>query len=304
MRVLVTGAGGFVCRSIVAELQRDGHTIVALDRHFDPELRSRWAGRVTLVEGDLDAETLAALDYDAYVHGAALTASPQESGMSPVANLRANTDPLFAMVDAAGPDRRGILISSDAAFRHTSGPVDDAAQPLPLGTYAIAKRTTEFLAETLRENHSYDLTVIRLGSVYGVEERGRSSRPRVSRVGQWVNVALTDGALTVSDPDARHDWTFASDIGRAVCALLHVKPWPSALYNMASGEVLSNREVAAAIQTALPQIEVVCDDTPEPPHPRLGYLVSERLRDEIGFADWTPFVDGVRQIVQAVQVEG
>jgi nucleoside-diphosphate-sugar epimerase len=275
-----------------------------LDRQFDTELRSRWAGQVTLVEGDVNAEVLAPLDYDAYVHGAALTASPQESGMSPVANLRANTDPLFAVVDAAGPDRRGILISSDAAFRHTSGPVDETAQPFPLGTYAIAKRTTEFLAETLRENHGYDLTVIRLGSVYGVEERGRASRPRVSRVGQWVNAALADGTLTVHDPDARHDWTLASDIGRAVCALLNVSPWPSAVYNVASGEVLSNREVAEAIQAALPNTQMTYDDTPEPPHPRLGYLVSQRLRDEIGFADWTPFADGVRQIVRAVQVEG
>jgi len=304
MRVLVTGAGGFVCRSIVAELLNTGHDVLALDRHFDAELRARWEGRVTFVEGDVTEKTLAALDYDAYVHGAALTASPQESGMSPVTNLRANLDPLLAMVAAAGAARRGILISSDAAFRSTSGPVDDDAQPLPLGTYAVAKRTTEFLAETLRENHAYDITVIRLGNIYGLEERGRVTRPRVSRVGKWVNEALNDGALTVQDPDARHDWTLASDVGRAVCSLLDVSPWPSALYNFASGEVLSNREAVEAIRAVLPNTEITYDATPEPPHPRKGYLVCERLRDDIGFTDWTPFADGVREIIQAVQVEG
>src|SRR2546429_6587518 len=78
MKALVTGASGFICGSLVAELLRAGHEVVGVDnfskygpvrRTFDSDPRYR------LVEGDAkDAELLTALavDCDHVVAGAAM----------------------------------------------------------------------------------------------------------------------------------------------------------------------------------------------------------------------------------------
>ncbi|MEO1442089.1 MAG: hypothetical protein AAFV33_16950, partial [Chloroflexota bacterium] len=165
-----------------------------------------------------------------------------------------------------------------------------------------AKRTIESMVDTLRTLHGYDVTVIRFGSVYGPEEKVRETRPRLSRVGQYINEALTMGTITADAPDETHGWTFAPDIGRAAHALLH-ETWNHPLYNMASGDVMTNLEVAQIVQQLIPGTEIVVSDDQLPPHPRQGYLVSERLRDDIGFSSWTPFADGVAQIVHAAQTE-
>ncbi|MEM6284213.1 MAG: NAD(P)-dependent oxidoreductase [Chloroflexota bacterium] len=303
MRLLVTGAGGFVCRSIIAELVfHPAYEIIALDRAFDAELVQRWAGKVEMITGNVDAETLSDIEFDAYIHGAALTASAQESGMTPIANLRANLDPVLAIIEAAGPDKRGILISSDAAFRETRGPIDDSVVPVPLGLYATAKRTIESLVDTLRTLHGYNLTVIRFGNVFGPEEKVRDTRPRISRVGRYISEALTTGTIMVDAPDETHGWTFAPDIGRAVHTMLH-ETWNHPLYNVASGEVMTNIEAAEVVKQVVPGTQITAVNEPSPPHPRQGHLVSDCLCDDIGFDTWTPFAEGVAQIIRASQTE-
>lgn len=300
MRVLVTGAGGFVGRSITAELLAAGLPVVALDRAFDAELLARWQGHAALVTGDVRAETLAALDYDAVIHAAALTASPDESGMHPIANLRANLDPALAVLEAAGPERRVLMVSSDAIFRQSAGALPDATPPTPLGLYAVAKTMLEHLADTLRTVHGYNVTVMRLGSIYGPEERTRSTRPRVSKVGQMLDAALTTGHITVTAPQHTEDWTFAPDVGRAAMALLRAGTWDYPLYNAAAGEVLTNQQAAEVIAQAVPGATLTVDGAPQPPQVRTGYLQSERLA-ALGFDNWTPFSDGIAAIVHLTQ---
>jgi len=54
--VLVTGAGGFVCRSIVQALLETGSDVIAVDRSFDDSLRQEWeswGSRLNLIESDV-----------------------------------------------------------------------------------------------------------------------------------------------------------------------------------------------------------------------------------------------------------
>ncbi|MEO0561660.1 MAG: NAD(P)-dependent oxidoreductase, partial [Chloroflexota bacterium] len=107
MRVLVTGAGGFVGRSIIRALLKHGYDVVALDLAFDVDLVAEWDGQVTVITGPVSIEALGSLAYDSFVHAAALTASPAESKMAPIENLRANVDPLLDLLSHVGPAQRG-----------------------------------------------------------------------------------------------------------------------------------------------------------------------------------------------------
>jgi UDP-glucose 4-epimerase len=301
-RVLVTGAGGFVGSHIVAALLEAGHTVIATDRHFAPPLRqhwlSRWAARLTLFENDvLD---LPPQEVDAIVHAAAITAGPEESGLTPEGHFRANVEPALRLLEWAG-GRRVIFLSSSAVFRATApGPVTETMTPAPLGLYAVSKLAVEYLLETLREQYGRDVVTARLSNIYGPGETARPTRPRLSLVTRLVMEALREGRLTVWRDDPPRDWTYAPDVGRALVRLLDAPALRHSLYHVAAEQTLTPLQIAEAIRRWLPQATLDVRDGVSPEGQgltRRGTLSSARLRDELGEIRWTPFEEGIEAVI-------
>jgi UDP-glucose 4-epimerase len=301
VKVLVTGAGGCVCRHIVNAVEEGGHHVVALDRHFDPDLRATWRGEVELLEGDVTA--LPDEPVDVLIHGAAVTGSPEALNQTAMHNFRATLDPaLSAMSWAADHAKRAMFISSSAVYDRTDpGPVDETMPAVPRGLYAVAKHSIERLVETYAAEYGYRWTTIRLSNVFGPGEMPRPTRPRLSLIGHLIRQALTDGRITVSTEEPARDWTFAPDIGRVVNALLGVREWSHTLYHVASEQRATPGEIALLLETVIPELVCVFIQAPLPDRPRLtrlGYLANARLRKETGFSAWTAFEDALRQTVE------
>ena len=148
---------------------------------------------------------------------------PGSRGETPEANLRANIEPLLSVLEYVGQQaiNRAIFLSSDAVFRFTPATLIHESRPQqPHGVYGIAKTLLEQTVSTMRQEYGRDVVCARLGAIYGPFEFPRSSRPKLSRVGQMLQESLTRGQITVQRPDERREWTFAPDIGRALIALL------------------------------------------------------------------------------------
>jgi UDP-glucose 4-epimerase len=307
-RILVTGAGGFVCSNIIPVLLDYGYYIIALDRAFDAALRDEWLARWKKQVELIEAETTAVQDIkaDAILHGAAVTAGPDEAGQSPEDNFRANLEPLLVALDWARQQKaqRAIFVSSSAVFRVSNGEITEDTPTLPLGLYAVAKQTTESLTNTLYQEQGGDVLTVRLSSIYGIGEQSRPSRPNTSQVSGLVHEALETGQLTIHRESLARDWTFAPDLGHALHQLLQLNKPRHALYNLASGERLASLAIGQAIQAVLPQVKLNILEQPDPKmasSTRRGWLSSQRLRQETGFASWTPFEQGIRQVIEAQQ---
>lgn len=291
---LVTGAGGFVCRHIVEALLVRGWHVLALDRAFDSALRAQWAGRVVMIEGD--AAQPPSLPVEVLVHGAALTATPEEAGLTPEAYLREHLNTALDLLAWADAERvrRVLLVSSDAVFRETpAGLLDEDAPVQPVGLYAIAKAALEHLAHTLRAEYGRDIAAIRLGSIYGYGELARPSRPHISRVGRMIQQALHEGQVTIDMNMPVRSWTYAPDIGAAACALLEAPVLRHALYNVASEETLLPGMIAQVFRAELPGIRIIEEWGAPSLDKRRHTLSSRRLREDVGFAAWTPFAQGI-----------
>jgi UDP-glucose 4-epimerase len=170
MKVLVTGAGGFLGRYVVKRLLQRGHGVRALIRPASPA--PDWTGEVEIVRADLrvHVDLAAALaGIDAVIHLAAATSGSEEVQF---ASTVAATERFLAAM-AKSPVRRLILVSSLVVYdwSRARGRLDEETPLLkdvyPMGAYTIAKAWQERVVARAANAHGFDLTIMRPGFIWG-----------------------------------------------------------------------------------------------------------------------------------------
>ncbi len=308
---IVTGANGFVGCNIVGALLAADYDVAAVDLAFNNPAYKRFTGD-NLRCITANCEQLPPLSADALIHAAAVTATPAARGESPEDNLRANIEPLLAVseyVERQGI-RRSIFISSTAVFRQAPAKErGEGSPPQPLDTYSLAKAMVEYTVATLRQGYGRDVLAARLSAIYGPHEYARSTRPRLSAVATMLRQARTQGTITVQRPDNTRRWTYAPDIGRALIALLEADSLRHSLYQLESGESLSNLDLARQLASVCGDVALrVQENENEAPAQAVKSADGSkpgRLEQDTGFKDWAPMSEGtLRATLESLRLGG
>ncbi len=307
--MLITGAGGFVGSHLALGLSRLGFGVVVSDQGFDSEALGRLGGleRLTCDVRELSRH-LAALDYaggysgdysvDYVVHAAAVTADPDDLGVSASAYLETAAQVTSAALELARTRRakRFIFVSSAGVFSgaHTP-PLDETAQPDATEPYAAAKRTGERAAHAHRASGDLDAVSVRLGNLYGLHERPRATRPRVGLLARLVREAET-GRITILHPDALREWTLVDDLAPAFARLLTHEAPPDVTH-LCAPSVVTDWALAEMLRRSLPgtQLERPPDPVVLPVRPPL----ESRFTEPLGLTHWTPLEEGLARLLRA-----
>ena len=275
MKVLVTGAAGFISGYLVADLLHAGHEVVGVDnyskygplkRSFDDDPRYR------LVQGDAkDAPLLTELasDCDQLVAGAAMIGGISYFHEFAYDLLAENERICAATFDAAiNAHRRGRLqkitvISSSMVFESaTTFPTQEGAQvtsPPPKSTYGFQKLATEFFAHGAHEQYGLPFTIVRPFNCVGVGER-RALRDHQVMSGN-VKLAmshvvpdLVQKVLKGQDPlhilgdgsQVRH-YTYGGDLARGIRVAMESEKALNDDFNLSTAQSTTVRGLAEAI---------------------------------------------------------
>jgi len=161
VRVLVTGASGFVGGFTVAELLRRGHEVLALVRRPGSEPPGTRAVRGDLLDAGSLACTLADAAPECVVHLAAEIGSQRDGARLERVNVEGMGNFVEACRTSGGPK---VVFCSTVVTGDAGGRLLDEATPLPVQTpYGASKQR----GEAMLGESGLDVAIIRPGHIYG-----------------------------------------------------------------------------------------------------------------------------------------
>jgi UDP-glucose 4-epimerase len=196
MRVLVTGAAGFICGHLIPELLAAGHEVIGVDdlsRHARaPRPHDQHPG-YRFVAGDVrDTDLLRDLvmDVDQVVAAAGLVARSTSLHALAYDLLAENDRIMTSTFDAAidgyldGHLERVVVLSSTMVYESAAVfPTPEGAQrtsPPPVSTYGFQKLASEYLALGAWEQYRLPYTILRPSSPVGPGEPGALAAARAA----------------------------------------------------------------------------------------------------------------------------
>jgi dihydroflavonol-4-reductase len=244
MKVLVTGATGFIGSRLVGELTADGNEVTCLVRKTS---NLRWIGNegVTLLSGDVtDPASLAGLsripfDYVYHVAG-------RVRGRTKDDFFRTNVEGTTHLLDAiaSGPRRpkRIVLISSLAAAGPCEGdrPVCEADPVNPVGFYGQSKCAMEERARGYGDR--LPITIVRPPSVYG---------PRDEMTLVVFKMVARRLVPMVGGFDKPLSFVFVDDLVRGMREAALADETVGGTYFLTDGAVYAYRDVISLIERCL-----------------------------------------------------
>jgi UDP-glucose 4-epimerase len=170
MKMLVSGAGGFLGRSVVDRLLERGHEVRAIVRPSSS--KPPWPDTVEVFRADLRVQDglVSAFDgVDAVLHLAAATSGNEDTQFA--STVVATERFLDAM--AKSTVKRLIHVSSLVVYDWSKArscmdektPLEN--NPYAMGGYTIAKIWQERVVSRFAKKHSWDLTIARPGFIWG-----------------------------------------------------------------------------------------------------------------------------------------
>ena len=219
-RFLVTGAAGFIGRSIAAELLKRGESVRGVD-NFITGKRSNLIGleAMEFVEGDLADPAVCAkvcAGVEVVFHEAALASVPRSVADPVATNTNCVTATLNVLVAAkeAGV-RRVVYAGSSSAYGDTPTlPKHEGMLPNPISPYAVAKLAGEHYMRAFTRVYGLETVVLRYFNVFGPYQDPTSHYSGVLAI--FCRKMLAGEQPTIyGDGEQSRDFTFIENVVNA-----------------------------------------------------------------------------------------
>jgi len=276
VKVLVTGATGFVGRHLVAALLARGCTVRAVARDAQKAADMPWIKDVEFVSAD--------------IHGADLDVAALTEGVDALAHLAwpglPNYRALFHFEHNLMADYRFIKGAVEAGVKQVlvtgtcfeygmqSGPLSESTEPQPSNPYGLAKHTLHLFLQNLAQQHPFTLQWARLFYLHGEGQNPNSLLAALDRA-----IDAGDATFNMSAGEQLRDFLPIRTAANHLAAILHQRDF-NGVINCASGQAISVRTlVEQHLRERGASIDLNLGHYPYPTHePMAFWAVVDRLQ--------------------------
>ena len=307
MKILVTGAAGFIGHNVVRFLEQQGHEIFGIDNRtnygFIPkdELEYLFKERARRVHtfpmvGDIRKEDdikqrIGVFNIKTIVH---LASFPRQKVVEQNPSLASEvmSTGLINLLEAARTHKikRFVYISSSMVYGDFENDVSEDSPCNPIGQYGIMKYMGEQLVRDYARKYGFEYVIIRPSAVYGeydVEDRV---------VSKFMLSAMRGGTLKVKGANEVLDFTYVEDAAIGIAQATLNDKSANKIYNITRSDtklttLLEAAELAVQI-AGKGSIEVLDRDLS---FPKRGRLNIERAIQDFDYYPQVNVEEGFRR---------
>lgn len=314
MKILVTGAAGFIGRAVCERLlmSHGDCRVIAVDNLNDYYAVDLKHARLATLEalpgfvfhkldvadaGALDA--LMAAERPDYVIHLAAQAGVRYSLINPQAYTHSNLIGMANMLEACRryPVQHLVYASTSSVYgNNTKVPFqEDDPTDQPVSYYAATKKSNELMAQSYAHLYDLPLTGLRFFTVYGPW-----GRPDMA-LWMFTESILQGKPIKVfNHGNLQRDFTYIDDIVEGVLRVMKYVPKvrnKTAIYNIGNHQPVRLMDFITLLEKALGQ-EAIKEYLPmQDGDVNITYADTTRLREAVGFCPDTPFEVGIQHFV-------
>jgi len=280
VKVLVTGATGFVGRHLVAQLLARGDDVRAVARNVETAQGMPWINDVEFVSADIHA---ADLDISALTDGIDALAHLAWPGLP---NYRA----LFHFEHNLMADYRFIKGAVEVGVKQVlvtgtcleygmqGGPLSESTEPRPSNPYGLAKHTLHLFLQNLQQEHPFTLQWARLFYLHG---EGQNPNSLLAALDCAIDAG--EQSFNMSAGEQLRDFLPIETAAGYLAAIVHQRDFDGVI-NCASGQPVSVRTlVEQRLRERGATLKLNLGHYPYPSHePMAFWAVTERLQQLLG----------------------
>lgn len=317
MKILVTGAAGFIGFHVVNRLINEGHSVVGIDNLCEPDTLMIKKARLSMLGINPDAiadgrpirSTIAVFDFiqldilerrnmidlcheckfDTVIHLAAL-AGVQPSIQYPTPFFDVNTTGTFNVLEAARlTGVKHVLFASSSVVHgvHSQAPMkEDDDVNTPMTMYAASKRAAELLCYSYANAYKLPITIFRFFTVYGAWCRPNSGPMQIAR-----NIVEGKPIRIINNGHLVRDFTYVDDVVDGMMFAINASPGtpntPYALYNVGRSVPVPYASFIQSLESSLGVAAIIEHDATTPfsvgEHVEM-YADTDKLEAELAYS--------------------
>jgi GDP-L-fucose synthase len=303
MRIVVTGATGFLGRNLVPLLEQQGHEVVPLSSRDGD-----------LTELPVFRKLLTMHEPNLVIHLAGLVGGIQANRSLPADYFYMNQSLTTNLFEAAKEiDTQVFITIGGCSYPATAkSPIGenqmwDGYPQLDSAPFSVAKKTAITAATAYRQQYGLDTKVIVPGNMYGPFD---NFRPHQSHVVPALIRKFHEAKMTQSKTiqiwgsgRATRDFVFVGDVASMITSLVTKSEVPN-LVNLSSGSETKISDLAQLLRAVIyPEAELEFDLTA--PEGQLVKIFATDLMKELGLTSETSLESGLRHtyswLVEAIE---
>jgi len=308
MKVLVTGAAGFIGMHCAQRLLERGDQVIGVDNlspYYSVKLKKDRLARLKHRRfrfHKLDIAKAAPLQAlfrntrpDAVLHLAA-QAGVRYSLENPQSYVQTNLVGFANVLEACRHHRPRHLAFASSSSVYGSNPdlpwSESHNVDHPLSLYAATKKANELMAHTYSHLYGLNATGLRFFTVYGPW-----GRPDMSAM-LFASAIMQGKPIQVFNRgDMKRDFTYIDDIAEGTIRVLD-RPTKYAVYNIGNHQPVALLDYIATLERALGRKAKLALKPMQPGDVKSTYADTSALRAAVGFAPSTPLETGLARFAE------